>query len=208
VDTTITVSGFDVTKKLKRTIDQSLANLYEQLYGHPEAAELYTMDEVLRFEDGQKLALPAYARQGNENAVYKTWADFVQLNPRPNQRAIQKRKQFRISYINERGKEKTAPAYYARVISFQNKLYYNMEGRFYEMTRKNNDFYVSGKTSQFQDNSNAAVAGAMFGIVGAVIASSASNGGQEAYECKIHYKKGNLIPIRAIPRQHQGGASL
>ena len=72
-----------------------------------------------------------------------------------------------------------------------------MDDRFYPLTKKNNDFYFIGKSSQFTNTAAVAAAGAAFGIIGAAIASTEAT---DTYLFRLNYKKGKLLPIKKITK--------
>jgi hypothetical protein len=197
VDTIITVKGFDVTRKLMRTIPRSLIDLYEGLYVHQIQPNEYNYQEVLNFENEEKKNLAAYNKPLPQNAVFNTWEEFKQLKAKPNESVFIKRRLFKIAYKNSKGKTKTAPIIYAKVYAYDGQLFYRIENNFYKLYQRDGDFFVTGKTSEFKsNNSNAFI---VFGLVGGILITSNSPN-FETYEFKIGHRKGDLIPIKLITK--------
>ena len=197
VDTIIIVKGFDVTRKLMRTIPRSLFDLYEGLYVHQIQPNEYNYQEVLNFENEEKKNLAAYNKPLPENAVFNTWEEFKQLKAKPNESVFIKRRLFKIAYKNSKGNTKTAPIIYAKVYAYDGQLFYRIENSFYKLYQRDGDFFVTGKTSEFKSNNSNAFM--VFGLVGGILITSNSPS-FETYEFKIGHRKGDLIPIKLISK--------
>ncbi len=206
IDTVISVEGMEVSKKIMAAIDQSLCSLYESMFLAPLSESLYTEEDIPGIEKKRKETLPAYKQMDTANGVYYNWNDFKLLNKAAGESIVKKSNVYRIKYFNENGKARMKPASKAEIISFGGKVYYNVEDVFYPIYKKENDFYVVGYTSMNGAKSGMAVAsGVMFGLVGGLIfgavVGQASSEAIEAYEFKIDYKDGSLIPVRALTKK-------
>ncbi len=191
VDTLVNVSGFDIVQKTINTFDQYLCVLYESLYeslGTPQAS--YTYDEVLNYDDIQKKLLPAYTDQPYKNGVYYSWEDFVQLKNVADRSVALNGKKFNLMYKNSGGKLKNAPIKYAIVFAYDGVLYYNLEENApCEIYKKENDFFIKAKIGTSRGYTQ-------MGLLPFLM----TNGtfGIHAYEFKINYRNGRLIPVEEI----------
>lgn len=172
VDTIIKVSSIDVTKKLLRSIDQSLCYLYEHTYTtHPADKHPYTIEEVRRYDDIEKNSHPAFTADHFPNGMYGTWKNFLALQKEEDRKIGKKKKKFKIESLSESGKIKYSPVpVKTKVIAYEGKAYINFGNVFYPLSKMDNDFYFTGRLGEVQRNTGVIVgAGLMFGTVGVLI---------------------------------------
>lgn len=203
VDTIISVEGMEVTKKLVNAIDSSFCSLYESLFSAPLKDTLYSYDEVLDFEKKRNETSPAYRILDTSNGVYYWWDDFKLQKKTADETIYKKSNVYRIKYLKENGKLKIKPAFNALVIAFGGQLFYNLHDVFYPMYKKGNDFYVVANTNLYSEKSGWGTGvGFMFGALGSYVTGQPSSTLVEAYEFKINYKDGMLIPVGIMPEKH------
>lgn len=196
VDTNVYVQSFDVTQKLFRTIDNSLCGIYESLYNSPLQTALYSYDQVLDYENEQKKIYPAYNTMQLEDGVYSKWEDFIHLNKKANEFVELKKGKFKHKYYNAKGKARSAPMGYVKVFVYAGKPYYVLDGKPREMSKKENDFYFTGRSNRFiisQNTTYVGVGGAA-GMLFVPVGSSRN----PLFEVKISYKNGQLIPVKRL----------
>ena len=214
IDTVINVHSLDVTKKLLRTIDQSLCSLYEYAYTlKNKDKKNYDYEQVLRYAEIEKAANPAYQADTFCNGLYATWSDFLALRRVEGKQIGKKNKRFKIEYINEKGKTKYEPLPIGtKVIAYEGNAYINFGNICYPISKRNNDFYFTGKLTQQYNDGLILGVGIAFGAIGVLmfvdskvpIGHDGSDMTGILYEFKIDPRKGKAILLRKI--EHKGAA--
>lgn len=172
VDTIIRVSSIDVTKKLLRTIDQSLCKLYEQNYDlQPKDKQGYTFEEIQRYDEIEKNSHAAFRADNFPNGAFATWEDFLELNYTESNKISKKKNKFKIAVLSESGKIKyNGVNSKTKVIAHEGKAYINFGNIFYPLSKMDNNFYFTGRLGEVQSNTGVIIgAGALLGTFGVLV---------------------------------------
>lgn len=217
VDTIIKVSSLDVTKKLLRTIDQSICNLYEHTYTlNNKDKQLYTREEAIRYDDIEKNRHKAFREDIYPDGCYTSWQNFLDLQYVPEKKIGKKKKIFKIETIKESGKIKYSDIpKKTKVIIHEGKPYLSFGNVFYPLIKKENDFYFTGRLSEAQNTGFIVVPGMMFGAVGFLIivhnnepaGLDGSNLTGVLYDFKVEARTGKALLLRKILRPKKSASN-
>src|SRR5699024_7762475 len=99
----------------------------------------------------------------------------------------------RVGFINKAGKQVKIKSKSVYAIVYRNKAYVASDHHFYPLSKKGNDFYFTGKASDYtaEDMMTAAV---FFGLAGALLTQTSNS----LFEMKIDHLSGGFIRIREI----------
>lgn len=211
IDTVIKVSSIDVTKKLLRTIDQSICYLYEQTYSmHPADKQAYTYEEVCRYDEIEKNSHPAFRADNFPNGIYTSWKSFLEMQQEPGQKTGKKKRKFKLETLSESGKIKySAIPVKTKVIAYEGKAYINFGNVFYPLSKMDNDFYFTGRLGEVQNNTGLIIgAGLMFGAMGVLVTINTNDPpgldgstlGGILYDFKVEARTGKAIVLRKVIR--------
>ena len=197
VDIAEEVSGMDVTQKNYKNASRIINKFISQsMSGTKGEAPALTYAQILDIEKYEKANLPLYANTGLIDGFYGSFNAFQEQKPSvKNTRLVWKKNKIKdIEFVNYKGEYSSLnpPEIYAVVEN--GKGYIHTEYGFYELARRDNDYYYTGKVRSTADNGSVIAATVMFGVIGGLIASNNT----DVYEVKIDYLNGSTIQVKKI----------
>jgi hypothetical protein len=201
IDTVFENYGLDVTKKLIKSIGDSLLSIQYKILdtSFKGTNRYFSFNQILKFDSINKSAIPVYQVDSFKRGVYLTWQDFKKNQPNFDSTFLyysNSHKMYFSKSNNKEGGKIDAKSTFA--ICSQNAFYFSDGSRFYKADYKNGDFYIKAPGNKNVDASSVFVASMMFGIVGGAIASAAATTYDELLY-KLNYKNGKFIPLKIIP---------
>src|SRR5690606_16887027 len=101
--------------------------------------QIYSRDQLSHYEDFVKRRYPAYSVDDIPPGLFRKWKDFLELKQKSDLTIVKKKKRrFFIAQQNRKGKIKLSRIVTAKVISYADILYYNSDGIYYPMVKRNN----------------------------------------------------------------------
>lgn len=202
VDSIFTVKGFDVTKKLFRSVSEEFCAV-AKLAAESKPTEdkpTFTRDELNDLDSLEISRIPIFSNQIPNSGIFKDYAHFAQNKPDINARImIKKSKKGQVTAYHFYGTKKKGvrlepTGIYA--ISDGINLYKASSAGFFEMRDVNQRLYYD-RPDSFTDASSGAIWGAYFGLAGSIVASSISSSSNKSYlfRFKINHRRGNSIPF-------------
>ncbi|KQS23825.1 hypothetical protein [Dyadobacter sp. Leaf189] len=202
VDSIFTVKGFDVTKKLFRSVSEEFCAIAKDAAESKlnEDKPTFTRDELNDLDSLEISRIPIFSNQVPNSGIFKDYAHFAQNNPDINARImIEKSKKgkvtaYRYYGTRKKGVQLEPTGLYA--ISDGINLYKATSAGFFEIKNVNQRLYYD-RPGSFTDANSGAMWGAYFGLAGSIVASSISASGNKNYlfRFKINHRRGNSIPI-------------
>jgi len=199
IDTVVLVKAVDVTKKMFRLGSITITDFIgENLDKDPAEDMLLTMEQLTNIDSVEKANLPLYTTAAYTDGLYYSFQSFV--NQQPDETGLlvsfDKKKRFvGLSYTNKKGKPQPITNQFFYAFVHEGKPYISGELTCYLLEKKNNDFCFTGRANDAK-NTDVAVATAFFGIIGGLIASSATS----VFEMKIDHLSGGFIRIKEIKK--------
>jgi hypothetical protein len=99
--------------------------------------------------------------------------------------------------IDGKEKEIKKDEVYSVVYQGISYIYIPTENLFTKATKRDNDFYFTGKIKSTAKTGNVVAASAFFGIIGGLIASGSNS---VPFELKLDYINGGFIPITEVKK--------
>lgn len=194
LDTSLVVSGMDVTKKILNSASRVVNNfITDHLNSAPASSTIYTYADIEQLPELLKVQFPLYTQQALHDGLYESFKAFRMQEPvaatvefrdaRPSSRIIQR---------DAAGKMKKVSAreYYAAVSNGQ--VYIACLGGWYPMEKRENDYFFYGPAQQTA-SATAIVGGALLlGVVGAI---AMSEPGFVNYLHKLDFRNGSFIKV-------------
>ena len=201
VDTTIVLkSNWDVTKRLEHTASEQLAALIEKAATFNKEnieADAWTYADVLDIDKKEKDAIPVYTVSLPQKGVYTSFENF-KMNT-PDTGFISEYDERKKKYVfykpanGNNGKPVSIKEYYA--VCDGNTLYFITPFDIYPATKKNGDFYFTGKGKDAANLAAVSTAYFLFGIMGGMIASATET---STFEYRIDHTSGKFLPVRKL----------
>ncbi len=203
VDTTIVVRAMDVTKKLLRTANEQFG-LFVQRAASFDISELdsktaYSSYEIQHIDETEKKSIPVYNVDLPQKGLYSSFEDFKNNQPSEANfieefsKKTKEPKFFQVREDGTKGKEFLRKNYYA--ICDGSRLYISTEYGLYPVTKRDYDFYFTGKAKETANTAAVATASLMFGILGGMLASIPE---KATFEFKIDHTTGKFLPLKKI----------
>ena len=153
-------------------------------------------EQLPKIDSIEKNKLPLYTSNTLTDGIYYNFRSFV--NQQPDETGIsatfdKKGKPQRISYTNKKGQKVEIESRFIYAFVHEGKPYVSGEFSCYPLEKRGDDFYFTGKAVDAK-SSDVAMATAFFGIIGGLMASSATS----VFEMKIDHLSGGFIRIKEV----------
>ncbi len=197
IDTVVVVKAMDVTKKMFRVGSQTIIDFIVSAINKEPIPDFSLSKEQLPLIDSmEKIRLPLYTATTFTDGLYYNFQSFV--NQQPDETGVsagfdKKGKVQKISYTNKKGEKTDIENQFIYAFVYNGKPYISGEFSCYPLEKKGNEFYFTGKALDAK-STDVATAQLFFGIMGALMASSATS----IFEMKIDHLSGGFIRIREI----------
>ncbi|MEO6284936.1 MAG: hypothetical protein ABIN80_15480 [Dyadobacter sp.] len=202
VDSIYTVKGFDVTKRLLRSVSEEFCSISKMAAESisDQDKPTFTRDELNDLDSLEISRIPIFSSQKPNSGIYKDYAHFAQNNPDIAAKiVIEKSKKGKVTAYRFYGTRKkgvpleTTDLY---AISDGLTLYKATAAGFFEIKNVNQRLYYD-RPGSFTDANSSAMWGMYFGVAAAVITIplSASPNKHYLFRFKINHRRGNSIPI-------------
>lgn len=209
VDTVMVIRAMDATKGLLRQGSKALTELLSaNLTRAPVDGITYTSTEVIHFDEMEKRAWALYTAAELKNGIYKSFHSFASQLPDEEAFTVAFTKDNRPSALkiqNAKGKmEKLSPK---EVYAFvhEGQPFIATEYGYYSLSKRENDFYFTGKAKVAANSSDVMMASMFFGVIGGLIASSP---GSAVFEMKLDHLSGGFIWVKEIRQQQKNNDAV
>lgn len=204
IDSVITHSSMDVTKATMKKGSEMISDfIVKNIDKKNSTQEFYTYNDLINYDKIEKSKIPLYNANKLNDGLYPDFESFRDQKPS----AIvvsnvkigpDKEKIIRVyNQVDNKEKEIKKQDYYALVYQSQPYIYSDLENGFLKLTkREDGDFYFIGRAKSNPKMGNVVLATAFFGIIGGLVASSAS----ATFESKLDYLNGGFIPVKEIKK--------
>lgn len=199
IDTVAQVKSMGVTKKLFRTGSDAVSYFIESNLVKEAHDELtLSFGQLRSIDDIEKNKLPLFVNSTYTDGIYYNFKSFV--NQQPNETGVsssfdKKGRVLRISYTDRKGKPRDIENRFIYAFVYEGKPYISGDFTCYPLEKRDNDFYFTGKALDAK-SSDVAMASAFFGIMGGLMASSATS----VFEMKIDHLSGGFIRIKEVEK--------
>jgi len=202
VDSIFTVKGFDVTRKLFRSVSEEFCSISKAAAERKvdDDKPTFTRDELNYLDSLEISRIPIFSNQIPNSGIFKDYAHFAQNNPDIAAKiVIEKSKKGKITAYRFYGnKKKGVPLETTGVYAISDglTLYKATAAGFFEMKNINQRLYYD-RPGSFTDANSGAMWGMYFGVAAAVITIplSASSNKNYLFRFKVNHRRGNSIPI-------------
>lgn len=188
----ITTSAFDVTAKMLKmggavVSDFILRNLLNR---SQESGQAFSLAQFPLIDSLEKSKMALFLATTYPDGVYNNYESLQQLLPDITEITANFSKNEKIelvTYTNKKGKQNRISPTSVYAIVYQGRLYISTRKNFYPLSKINNDFYFTGRVDD-ADGKDVAIASAMFGLLGSLLASSATS----EYKIKVDHITGRF----------------
>lgn len=198
IDTAMVVKAFDVTKVLFRAGSRLISDFIEFSLLKAASGPVYTLDDVIHIDDREKQGIALYTKDSYVDGIYLTFESFKNQTP-DKQVKVDYTRKGKIKWINgvdDKGRKMIFKLTDAYALIDKGKIYVLTEFGYYPVTKKENDFYFTGKGEVNPNTTAAVAAGVAFGLLGALIVSGV--GGSSEFYHKIDHLNGSFIRLNSI----------
>ncbi|WP_295791537.1 hypothetical protein [Mucilaginibacter sp.] len=151
---------------------------------------------MLHIDSVEKLKIKAYNTTAYADGLYLTYQSF--MNQAPDKQVTADGFDLNMATIKTTGDngkpQKVKPAKVYAIV-FKGLPYISCRGVYYPLKKENGEFLFTGRAQVTANNGDVIVAGAMFGILGSLLASNAD----ATFEMKIDHLSGRFIRLKEIP---------
>lgn len=201
IDTAVFVKAVDVTQPMFREGSRVITDfIADNLIQLPADSQVYSLNELNYIDIIEKKQLPAYNVRIFPNGIYRTFADFANMQPVEAELKVDISNNGKVRSAkkkNAAGKFEPLLLSEAYAFVFEGKPYILTEYDYYPMERKIGDFYFTGRVKNLGGEDNIVNAAIFFGIAGALLASE----GSSFFEIKIDHVTGGFIRLREASRK-------
>lgn len=195
LDTVVVIKSMDVTKKMLRLGNKTVTDFIASSLTMEANDDLFlSLDQLPQIDSFEKSKLPLYTAATYNDGLYYNFQSFV--NQQPDETGIsitysKDDKVKKIVYTDKKGKQQEMD--YRLIYGFVHNGRPYVAGEFtcYPLEKRENDFYFTGKVNNAKSG-DVAMASAFFGIIGGLMASSAT----ATAELKVDHLSGGFIRVR------------
>lgn len=199
IDTVATIRAMDVTKKTMREGSRLISavigqNLTKQPVGDIVLAE----QQLLSIDSFEKQKLPLYTTSSFTDGLYYSYASFAQQQPDETgvKAWFDKKHRFQgLSYKNKNDQDVEIKNQFFYAFVLDGKPWISGEFTCYPLEKIGQDFFFTGKARDVK-NGDVAAATFFFGIIGGLMASSATS----LFEMKLDHLSGGFMRIREVEK--------
>lgn len=201
IDTIVLIKAMDVTKGLFRKGSKTLSDfIANNLTAVASDTGSYSYEEVIQIDSVEKSKLALYTAAGYTDGLYKNFTSFTSQTPDISELETSLDKSGNLSWIkikNEAGKFEKIKSKTIYAVVYQGNLYIATDYGYYPLTKKDDDFYFTGKAKVDASQSDILMASMFFGIIGGLLASSP---GDAVFDMKLDHVSGGFIRLKEIPQ--------
>jgi hypothetical protein len=195
IDTVTVITAMDVTQKnfkngSKVITDFIVAHL-TQKYGDDFSL---SANQIPKLDSIEKSKLPLYTNPNFVDGVYYNYRSFSLQRPDVVSLSVsfdRKGKPENVSSVDGKGNKITIDSHSIYAFVSEGKPYIAGEFNYYPLEKRKDDFYFVGRASDVK-TSNVMAAEIMFGIIGGLLAQSATS----VFEMRIDHLSGDFIKIK------------
>jgi len=205
IDTVILIKSMDVTRALFRngskTITDFIANSLSQ---NPAGSNYYSYADIENIDSIEKRKIPVYNTTAYTDGLYSDFASFS--NQTPGKQITAELKNDKLSSVktpDENGKLVKVKSKDIYAIVYKGQPFIATEYGYYQLQKKGDDFYFTGKAKVNAQTGDVLAAGLFFGIIGSLLASDA----EATFEMKIDHVNGGFMRLREIKSSPEAGYS-
>ncbi|SFI39966.1 hypothetical protein [Halpernia frigidisoli] len=204
IDSVITHSSMDVTKATMRKGSEMISDfIVKNIDKQNSSQEFYSFNDLINYDKIEKSKIPLYNAEKLNDGLYTDFESFKDQKPSTIlvtnvKTGPDKEKIIRIyNQVDTKEKEIKKQDYYALIYQSQPYIYSELENSFLKLTkREDGDLYFIGRAKSNPKMGNVVLATAFFGIIGGLVASSATAN----FESKLDYLNGGFIPVKEIKK--------
>lgn len=188
-----TVNAMDVTQKNYRNASRILNDFMgKAMSSKPNPDRTFTVKEIANIPKIEKQAMPLYAADTLTDGIYMAYFGFKEQVPNYTDFKVERNKKGTIrdvKFLDYKGSYTSIPA--ERMYGFvENGVpHIATEYGFYELIKKEDDYFYTGRVRVAGDSAAVVAATVMFGIIGGIIASNNS----DTYEIMIDHLTGTTV---------------
>lgn len=199
LDTALVVSSMDVTRAMFRKGSEVITNFIKANITKSEGKEqLLSFNQVLAIDNREKAGLAVYNTMSYKDGLYKTYKSFADQTPDEQNISVE----FSLDNNIKTVRTATGKGKFERILSknmyaivYEGKPYIATSYGFYPLKKRKGDFYFTGKEKMSADSKDVLLAGAVWGITGALLASSPQH---TFFDMKIDHVSGGFIRLREV----------
>lgn len=199
IDTLIIVKAADVTKKILRTTNEILNNFIAAgITKSPVNNQSYSYADIVSIDSTEKRSLLIYNAEKYNEGVYKSYNSFSKNQPDIIDFTTKEKKGdlVEVRIKSENGEDiKLAPKKDIYAVVYQGTAYVATRFGYFQLQKQDDEFYFIGKDKVSANSGDVAVASAMFGLVGGLLASIPENA---TFQFKVRHQDGSFVPVREI----------
>lgn len=197
IDTVLLVRAMDVTKKMLREGSHLVTEfIARNMIKVPEGNLVISWEQLPLIDSLEKRMIPLYTTTTYTDGLYYNYRSFANQQPDETGLSVsfdKKNRVQQISYTNKKGQKTEIENRFFYAFIYKGLPYISGEFSCYPLERRGDDFYFKGKVNNAR-NTDIAAAQFFFGIMGALMASSAT----AILEMKLDYLTGGFMPIKDI----------
>lgn len=199
IDTVAVIRAMDVTKKMFREGSKAITGFISRnLTKQPDTDIVVAQHELTAIDSFEKQQIPVYTATAYTDGLYYTWQSFAQQQPDETGLKVwvDKKDRFKgLSYKNKKGQDVEIKNQFFYAFVHHGKPYVSGEFTCYPLEKRGDDFYFTGKANDAK-NTDVAAASFFFGIMGGLMASSATS----VFEMKIDHLTGGFKRVKEIDK--------
>jgi hypothetical protein len=209
IDTLIHLrSSIDVTNKTLRAGSQQLTAFIQSslVIAPANDAMMYSYNDIAHIDSIEKRALKVYNTAIYTDGLYLTYNSFK--NQIPDKRGVTIVNDYvfegNVQAPDDKGKLKDVKLKKTYAIVYKGAPYIATGYGFYPLTKVKDEFTFTGMAKTPPNPTSVALAGAAFGLIGALAVGSGDEG---TYEMRIDHQNGSIIKLKEIPAPKAVGTS-
>jgi hypothetical protein len=197
IDFVFEVGAMDVTKKNIRNGSEKLVQFIESnLMSLRADGDAYTFEEIKNLSTIEKRKIPVYNTTTYADGIYKDYESFKNQVPSSKEYKATRNKKGAITKLEavSNGVTFKVDTNFIYCLTDQGKIYLIQNDLFVPVEFKEDDFYFKGRAKVSAKTGNVVLASAFFGIIGGVLASSATS----EFIMKIDHQNGATVQVSEI----------
>jgi hypothetical protein len=191
-------SSIDITNSLLRKGSDTLTGLIkDHLLKQPLTdATVFNYNDLLHIDSIEKLTIKVYNATTYTDGLYLSYNSFKNQIP-DKEVTVTGRYLYQggVKALDEKGKLKDIKLNKTYAIVYKGSPYIVTQYGFYPLKKENNEFLFTGKAKVSANTGTVIAASAMFGLLGALIASGSDDA---TFDMKIDHRNGTIIKLKKI----------
>ncbi len=200
IDTVALISKYDATRSLFEKASSIITFFIKSNLDKPiPNITAYSLNEINNIDSIEKAENKLYNAPFLIDGLYLNYKTFKNQSPDNSvAAAIRDGKIAGIKKISNEGKFEYFQPEDVYAVVVNGKPYISIEKEFVPLEKRNDDFYFNATVKVSPNNDATIISSFLFGLVGGIIAASASEGRQATFEMKIDHVSGKFIKVREI----------